>query len=482
MTHRGLAERTFDISSQSDFADLSGDYNPMHMDPLAARRTQAGACVVHGVHLFLWALEQLARGGLPIPRMVQAKVKFTGFVYLDRQVALHLTKSDDAGLRLQVAMGEDPVLSATLTFAECRPARQNSLPFDLPVVPLGRVPLEPEFDAMARQKGFLQTGERSAELAERLFPALARAIGVGVICDIALLSSLVGMIAPGMHSIFSELGLLLHDRHGRTPGCAYSGKLADPRFRIVQLAAEGSELSADVFAFARLPPSRPRTMAELASSVTSNEFLGRRALIIGGSRGIGAVTAKLITAGGGRVALTYAEGRLEGEAVHADILRHCGPGTSTLLRYRVGEPASAQLAALEGVAFTHVYYFATSRIFGHGKAAYKPETFAKFASIYVDGFHDLMVGLFARQQPGTITVMYPSSTAIAERPRGMTEYSMAKAAGEILCSELMRAHQGLAITSPRLPRIQTDQTETVPPVPAADPVEIMLPLLRNERR
>jgi hypothetical protein len=151
------------------------------------------------------------------------------------------------------------------------------------------------------------------------------------------------------------------------------------------------------------------------------------------------------------------------------------------LQYRADRPAQAQLAALTNAVFTHVYYFATPRIFGHGKAVYKPETFEKFASIYVDGFDDLMAVLFARQQPKTLTVMYPSSTAVAERPPGMTEYSMAKAAGEILCSELMRAHRGLSITVPRLPRIQTDQTATVPPVPAADAAEIMLPLLRSER-
>jgi hypothetical protein len=179
--------------------------------------------------------------------------------------------------------------------------------------------------------------------------------------------------------------------------------------------------------------------------------------------------------------MTYAEGRAEAEAVHTDIVRHCGPEASTLLGYRAGRPASVQLAELKDTVLTHVYYFATPRIFGHGKATYRSETFEKFASIYVDGFHDLMVGLFARQQPKTLTAMYPSSTAVVERPPGMTEYSMAKAAGEILCSELMRAHQGLSITVPRLPRIQTDQTATVPPVPAADPVEIMLPLLRNER-
>jgi hypothetical protein len=57
---------------------------------------------------------------------------------------------------------------------------------------------------------------------------------------------------------------------------------------------------------------------------------------------------------------------------------------------------------------------------------------------------------------------------------------MAKAAGEILCADLMRAHRNLTVSAPRLPRVLTDQTATVPPVPVVDPIATLLPLLRAE--
>ena len=56
-----LASRTFTEADQIRFADVSGDRNPMHLDAVKARRTQAGLPVVHGVHLLLWALDVLAR-------------------------------------------------------------------------------------------------------------------------------------------------------------------------------------------------------------------------------------------------------------------------------------------------------------------------------------------------------------------------------------------------------------------------------------
>ena len=41
-----------------DFAELSGDFNPLHVDATYARRLQFGSAVVHGVHHLLRALDQ----------------------------------------------------------------------------------------------------------------------------------------------------------------------------------------------------------------------------------------------------------------------------------------------------------------------------------------------------------------------------------------------------------------------------------------
>jgi acyl dehydratase len=72
-----LAERTFTASDQAAFAAVTGDRNPMHMDSVLARRTQAGAPVVHGVHLLLWGLDALARAepGLAPARRLRAQFK-----------------------------------------------------------------------------------------------------------------------------------------------------------------------------------------------------------------------------------------------------------------------------------------------------------------------------------------------------------------------------------------------------------------------
>ena len=52
--------RRFTMLDQERFAALSGDSNPLHMYPLVARRSMLGGVAVHGIHLLLWALDELA--------------------------------------------------------------------------------------------------------------------------------------------------------------------------------------------------------------------------------------------------------------------------------------------------------------------------------------------------------------------------------------------------------------------------------------
>ena len=54
-----MIQRSFSPDDQIAFAKLSGDYNPVHLDPVRARRTRFGYPVVHGIHVLLWALDTL---------------------------------------------------------------------------------------------------------------------------------------------------------------------------------------------------------------------------------------------------------------------------------------------------------------------------------------------------------------------------------------------------------------------------------------
>jgi NAD(P)-dependent dehydrogenase (short-subunit alcohol dehydrogenase family) len=213
---------------------------------------------------------------------------------------------------------------------------------------------------------------------------------------------------------------------------------------------------------------------DLAQFVRANEFQHVSALIIGGSRGLGELTAKLIAAGGGAVTITYAVGRADALEIQSQV-RDWG-GFCEVIPYDATQPAENQLRSLKR-APTSVYYFATPPIARRKANLYAPSVFSDFLRVYVEGFYDLVQWLL--QVPGAgFSAFYPSSIAVKERPAEMTEYAMAKAAGEVLCEDLARFRKGLRVVVKRLPRMLTDLTATVVPVDTADPLDVMLPIVR----
>ena len=112
--------------------------------------------------------------------------------------------------------------------------------------------------------------------------------------------------------------------------------------------------------FARVPPVSQPSMAAIAEHVGGGEFDKSTALIVGGSRGLGELTAKLIAAGGGKVIITFAIGKVDAEKVAAEI-NNWG-GICDVIAYDVRQEPNEQLEALKSTP-THLYYFATPTIF-----------------------------------------------------------------------------------------------------------------------
>jgi hypothetical protein len=124
---------------------------------------------------------------------------------------------------------------------------------------------------------------------------------------------------------------------------------------------------------------------------------------------------------------------------------------------------------------------ATPPIFSRQSERFDYERFAMFCEFYVNGFSDVYREICAKAQL-IPSFFYPSSEAVQTRPKGMTEYAMAKAAGEMLCADLQASEKTSAVVVARLPRLPTDQTASLLEVETADPIDILLPVIRRVNR
>ncbi len=419
----GMAARVFSEDDQLAFAVLSGDVNPLHMDPVAARRTQAGAPVVHGVHGLLWALDELS-AHFPLETLSTLKVRFERFIPVTQPVELRVVKATETSLRADITLDGIPVTLITLALGPR--SVKTPPPHPNPGVRVGAGP-EPvrvlSLDQIAETNGHIDHVADATRIAQT-FPRLSAKIGPSRIAALASSSRLVGMVCPGLHSIFLKIAVDLVDAPQDHSGIDFTVTRVDQRFRLTTMNIAGDGLLGSVECLVRMPPVAQPAYKELLGWVEPDAFAATTALIVGGSRGLGELTAKLIAAGGGQCLITYAVGQADAQAVAQEI--NAGGGRCDILPYDVKRDAARQLQALP-TRLTHLYYFATPQIFRQKSNLYSPDLARDYLSVYADSFYELCRMLADKEHP--LTAFYPSSVAVEERPRDMTEYAMAKSAG-----------------------------------------------------
>lgn len=461
-----LEAKTFGMNDQASFARWSGDHNPMHVSALAARRLLSGRPVVHGVHTVLEALARWAphasgpcaqlQADFLRPINVDDAVRFAATV---RDDGVCLTATVEGQLHMRLMVLNAPAAAPSPTLPEGHGLSLTSDPLDhAPATWLGATHILPPV------VGALPVAERMAEWLGR--PAVA---GLGQ------LSTLVGMACPGLHSIFSSFDL--------QPGRAdeqqrFRALRHEPRFRLVDIEVDGP-WRGRLRAFVRPPPQPQPSMASLLDRVLPQAHRGAHAWVLGGSRGLGELTAKLLAAGGADVSLSYATGQDDAMRV-ADEINQAGRGRASVTGYRVGETPLAELCArLPRPAA--VFYFATPRIGRKRDGLFDSALLSTFLRCYVDEPAALALALEGRypaeEGHPAVQLVNPSTVFVDELPAGMAEYAMAKSAAEVLARDFNKRLKGVRMHAPRLPRVMTDQTAGIMPSQAADAVAVMQPLV-----
>jgi acyl dehydratase/NADP-dependent 3-hydroxy acid dehydrogenase YdfG len=469
-----MMERAFSLFDQKAFAELSGDFNPLHVDPVAARRLLFGRPVVHGVHALLWALDTWLRGreGPVALRSINAtfqtaigvneSVRYAVKCENGGEAEIELTTDSGVAMRLRVAVEWNAATTnGRLPGSEmeercCRERSAAELESSLGAVPLYVDP----------------------QLASRLFPVLDQVLPPVQLAEILATTRLVGMECPGLHSVYSGLSVRCSpsaDRGSAAPELFYQVTKCDPRFSVVQMEVDGPTFAGTIMAFLRPSPQQQASFSELQDLVTPGEFAAQRALVVGGSRGLGEVTAKLLGAGGADVYVTYARGVADAQRV-VDEIRD-GGGAAACLGYDVLSPSADAVREATSGGISHLYYFATPFISGT-KGSFSPELFRRFCDFYVTGFFET-VRLLQHQESAVRGVLYPSSVFVEELPKSFGEYAAAKMAGETLCAYLEKTHKDLVIHRPRLPRVATDQTASLVPAKRESSAVVMLEHLRH---
>jgi NAD(P)-dependent dehydrogenase (short-subunit alcohol dehydrogenase family) len=277
------------------------------------------------------------------------------------------------------------------------------------------------------------------------------------------------MHCPGLCSVFGGLHLREHERS--RSGLAFEVADAKLKYSIVNLRVEGPQLSGTLETFYRPRPTAISTTA-IAGMVRQDEFVHQRALVVGGSRGLGEAFAKSIACGGGQVCLTYHRGAEDAERVVREI-RGAG-GAATAIALDALEPRTLRERWPLSEPPTHVYFLATPKI-PIRKGSFVVKDLELMLRTYVTGLHATVVAALELGAP-SLVVWSPSTTILDGK--GGAEYCIAKAAMEELCRHLPSLYP-VTVFTPRLPKIETDQTASLIRTSAAAAADIAVAELRR---
>lgn len=461
--------RRFTHDDSLAFARLSGDYNPIHLDPIVARRSMFGQCVLHGMHLALWAVDQWLADRSSRVRVKTIHIVFRRPASAGDLIDWTVHRADAGGARINVS--SDGVSLVTI---ELQLIADEAIPITFPEsLEHDRTPMERSVSQLRECAGRLPLW-MDRELTSRLFPNVARVLPPAQIATLLATTRLVGMHAPGLHSLLRGLNLSDASMHVQ-PELNYRATRFDERFSLLELEIESPGLSGVVATGIRPQPGAQQAYTAIQSLVGAEEFRGERALVIGGSRGLGEVATKLLAAGGAEMRFSYHLGSADADRVASEITR--AGGAATCFPYDVLKDATKLPAIVRDWRPSALCYFATPFIFSGAQGRFSAELFRRFCDFYVTGFYQTLIAAGDVKR-----VLYPSSTAIEKPSPNLVEYAAAKAAGESLCRSLATADPERRLICPRFARLATDQTATLLRTSAADPVAPVLAALREMMR
>lgn len=474
-----LARRSFDLADGRRFAELSGDRNPLHLDPTFARRSLIGQPVVHGVHLAAWALDAWLASRAPPPAPAVLEARFSQPTYLDEPVELRVRQDTPGEAVLVVGPPGIEAAEVRLATGPGRPPpalQPGSLPPEVEALPATARDLDLEAVATDRGRVTLPEVAGTTEALAQAFPALAAAWGAGAALRLASLSALVGMRCPGRRALFLSLRVL-------DPGRPWTGELgfrvrrARAATRLVDLACDAGGAPASLRALVLPEPVTQPSYAALATRVPGGRFRGRRTLVVGGSRGLGEVCAKLLAAGGGAPALTYRRGADDAARVVAEIEAGGGQARAQALDVRDPQPALRALAA-QGWTPTALAYFATPPLHTRRSDRLQPGDLEALLDVYLVGLLATL-GACRAVTDDPLEVLVPSTQLLdpsppsGRGPDGLAAYRLAKAASEDLARRLTATCPGVRVRCPRLPRVATDQGRGLLEAPGTDPFDAL---------
>tara|TARA_Y100001970_G_scaffold286159_1_gene407658 strand:+ start:21283 stop:22716 length:1434 start_codon:yes stop_codon:yes gene_type:complete len=431
------------LKEHNNFLLISRDYNNIHYKNKYAKLMGYNDRVVHGINTFLICLEYfLNQEKINFKFVDKINIFFNSPIIINDNINIKIIKLNQKYL---IEAYKDNLKSLTIIIK----INKNSFNIKNKNIFLKKTykisPINQNPENLPTSIKFPLINSKNKLL--KLFPLVCKNIGVNRAISISMLSTSVGMYWPGKYSLFYSAEINFHNNF--FDEVILNKFNYDKRFSITDFKFRSYGINANIRSIFKGLKINQSPYKIIKKIVKKNEFKSQNALIIGGSRGLGEVTTKLILAGNGKVVSTYLNNKTYIKENFSDINNK---KSLKFLKYNIYH--NIKFSKLN---INTLYYFASPKIERVKSNEFDYEIFSEFNDFYLVEFYKIIKSFLIK--PKKIIVFYPSTTFINYPEEKFKEYIEAKKNGEKIAKILEKKYRkyGLKIIIKRLPPLLTDQ-------------------------
>ena len=469
-----IISRIFTNKDQMSFANMSKDYNPIHVDPLISRRLIPGSQIVHGVNIFLTALNSILKQK-KINKFNKIKCNFFNSVNINEKVYFAKRK---IGKNLLIEIKNKSIIFANILLEndlnDLEKKFYHKKNYFIKINKIKKNYINNNFSAHKMVNKNYEINLNNFKLS-RKFKNLNEIFNKSQFKSILSISYFIGMVCPGLNSILSYFEINLRRNVSSNKKINFYVENFDKRINSLKIKFNGT-LEGQVKSFVHPGKTQQPEIKKIKKFVKNNEFLKTKSLIIGGSRGLGELTAKILASGKGNVNVTYFKGFEDAKKLQKEINSTSGKKCKIEKFNVIRDDLKRKVNFFSNYDF--IFFFASPKISIKRTDKFDKNVFNHFYKYYVKKFKNICQLLEKNSKKKQI-IFFPSTIFIENTPNKLKEYVKAKLLAEKMISELNMRFKKLRIVSVRLPKLKTDQTVGVITNFKNQNIKIVTPIIRN---
>ena len=434
----------FNYETINSFSRLSGDYNPLH-----SRHSNLEYPVIHGMLIVLKAIENIDKKSNAIASI---RVSFENFLYLNQIITFKYSYKNKKFLQIEGYSKKIKIVKIYIEFFE-RKLKNKKKCFLNKIPPKSKINT---FNHLNNNSNKIKL-YASEKLLKNIFPKLNIKLNSNLISILLSLTRIVGMKLPGKYSIFSSFNISLFNEINLDNSLNFKLNEYDPRWGYLIIDFYNKFCSGEIRAFERPKPTFQPSYKDIKKKLKKLNFRNKKALVIGGSNGIGEVCVKILSYYGAKVTFTYFKDQKNSKCIKND----CQNKYLKFIKFDANNFNEKKLVQLiNKEKFDQIYYFATPKIFNEQSDQINVDILNKFFKFYVLSAINLL-NLIDDKTSKKINFLLASTVVTDQKTydNNLKEYTLIKKFSEQIFN--LNIFQNIKVNIFKFNRVKTNQTISI---------------------